>query len=105
MEKMMGDEHLLDQVVVVLMGIVTHETPTRADFDRDLGAALQAHDEEHETDVLASVIGETRWSVPWTSSPKQLAREAIAQVYAVPPLGRAGDDCRAALARLRRALS
>jgi hypothetical protein len=51
-----GEVHLLDDVVVVLMMVVTHETPTLADFDRDMRAALAAHDDEHETDVLGSVI-------------------------------------------------
>jgi len=100
-----GTEHLLDDVVAVLMRIVTTETPTLADFDRELAVALKAHDDERETDVLASVLSETRFSVVWDTSPRQLAREAIAAVYAVEPMGKAGDDVKAVLARLRASLS
>ena len=100
-----GEVHLLDDVVVVLMGIVTHETPTLADFDRDMRAALAAHDDEHETDVLGSAIAETRYAVVWDTSPRQLAREAIAQAYAVPTLGKAGDGFKGTIARLRKVLS
>jgi hypothetical protein len=103
--KKIGTEHLLDDVVAVLMRIVTTETPTLADFDRELAVALKAHDDEHETDVLASVISETRFSVVWDTSPKQLARDAIAAVYDVPPLGKAGDSVEVALARVRKGLS
>ena len=99
-----GEVHLLDDVVVVLMMVVTTETPTLADFDRDMRAALAAHDDEHETDVLGSVIAEARYAVVWDTSPRQLAREAIAQAYAVPTLGKAGDGLKRALARLRKVL-
>ena len=78
-----GEVHLLDDGVVVLMMVVTTETPTLADFDRDMRAALAAHDDEHETDVLGAAIAETRFAVVWDTSPRQLAREAIAQAYAV----------------------
>ena len=100
-----GEVHLLDDVVVVLIDIVTRGAPERFDFDRDLRAALQAHDEEHETDVLSAVIAETRHAVVWDTSPKHLAREAIAAAYMVPTLGKAGDNVKAALARLRASLS
>lgn len=96
--------HLLDDVVVVLMGIVTHETPTLADFDRDMRVALAAHDDEHDTDVLGAAMIEARYAVVWDTSPRQLAREAIAQAYAVPTLGKAGDGLKGALARLRKVL-
>jgi hypothetical protein len=103
--KKIGTEHLLDDVVAVLMRIVTTETPTLADFDRELTVALKAHDDEHETDTLASVISETRYSVVWDTSPRQLAREAIAAIYAVRPLGKATVDAKATLARVRKGLS
>ena len=99
-----GTEHLLDDVVAVLMRIVTTETPTLADFDRELSVALKVHDDEHETDVFAAVMSETRWSVVWDTSPRQLAREAIAAVYGVEPMGKAGDEVVAALGRLRAGL-
>jgi len=100
-----GEVHLLDDVVAVLIAIVTTETPGRDDFDRDLAAALKTHDDEHETDVFAVVMSETRFIVVWDTSPRQLAREAIAAVYAVEPMGKAGDGVKAALARLRASLS
>lgn len=105
MEKMMGDEHLLDDVVKVLAPIVGGLTPTRDDFDRDLRAALLVVDDEHDTDVMADVVAQTRAAVVWTSSPKQLAREAVAQAYHGTPLGRAGSGLVSALARLRKVLS
>ena len=103
--KMMGDEHLLDDVVALLIPIVGGCTPTRDDFDRDLAAALSAVDEEHETDVMADVVAQTRAAVVWVSNPKQLAREAIAQAYHGPPLSKSGDGLKSALARLRKVLS
>jgi hypothetical protein len=100
-----GEVHLLDDVVAVLIAIVTTKTPGRDDFDRDLAAALKTHDDEHETDVFASVMSESRWSVVWDTSPRQFAREAIAAIYDVPPLGKAGDQVKVALARVRASLS
>ena len=97
-------EHVMDDVVKLLMKVIHDETPSVDDFDRLLRVAVADYDWRHDADLVASVASETRFSVS-RSSPQVEARAAVAACYGIEDGDRAGDRVVAALARLRASLS
>ena len=101
----MGEKtvHFLDDVVRLLMAVVTGGPMPRAYFDTLLSAAVAANDELHEQDTVAAVRSMAGPSF-YADAPAA-ARKAVAVCYGCPSSGRMPESVVAALAYVREELS
>lgn len=95
--------HYLDDVVRLLMTVVTGGPMPLAYFDTLLSAAVAKNDELHEQDTVAAVRSRTGPSF-YADAP-DAARKAVAVCYGCPSSGRVSESLVVALAYVRQELS
>ena len=101
----MGDEktvHYLDEVVRLLMTVVTGGRMPLSYFDTLLSGAIAGNDEMHEQDTVAAVRSMTGLS--FYTDARAAARAAVAVCYGCPSEGPTPEPVKVALAYVRREL-